>query len=306
MINNPQSGNKINKNSQQENTQFDITELKFLFIIFAPISLGLGILGVKIFGFSFDDLGTYGDFIGGGTIPFLTIASILFVVETIKLQKKQLKIQEKEMKETRKTLEEQNKTARMQRFENTFFKFLEQVKSILKSYEFTDVDGFRLNSPQEYFGVLDKKYNYFKKEIYSDYNIHLLNENNKEDYFQQYGDWLDEAYLKLPIGKPYHDFSFHFEKLLQLILQYHSEMDEWEIKFYLESALYEIGTEGTNMLLYASVLRNGIDLDVVKRIGLINYTTPATFTTRRDFDFIKYVIETNYDVSESLFKRIGS
>jgi hypothetical protein len=306
MINKSQSDKKINEEPERGDTQFDISELKFLFIILAPISLGLGLLGVKLFGFSFDDLGTYGDFIGGGTIPFLTIASILFVVETIKLQKKQVKIQEKEMIETRKTLEEQNKTARMQRFENTFFKFLEQLKSILISNNFTHVDGFLLESPEDYFRILDNKYSHIKKEIHPTHNIHLLNENNKEEYFQQYGDWLDEAYLKLPISNSYHSFTFHIEKLLQLILHYHSEMDEWEVNFYLELVLNEVGNKGINMLLYSSVLGYGIDLQVVKRIGLINHTTAATFTTRRDYDFINYVIETNHDVSQSLSDRISS
>ncbi|QCJ45521.1 hypothetical protein FAY30_26650 (plasmid) [Bacillus sp. S3] len=297
-MNNEQAQSKDeNSDSQQKDTKFDVSEFKVLFLLLAPISLGFGLLGVKIFGFSFDDLGTYGDFIGGGTIPFLTIASILYVVETIKLQKKQLIIQEKEINDTKKTLEEQNKTARMQRFENTFFIFLEQLNTILK--DFNEVDGFHLNSPNEFFKILQNKYKYIKDKLYQDYEIHRLNENNREAYFQKYGEWLEEAYLKLPIDNSYHNYSFHVEKLLQLILKYRSEMDEWEIDFYLELVLNKIGPNGTNMLLYAAVLKLGIDLEVVKDIGLINYTPPPTLDSRRDYDFFQFVIQTEFNISDS-------
>jgi hypothetical protein len=141
-------------------SKFNIADLKLLFIIMAPVSLGFGLFTASFLGLPFDKLGTYGDFIGGGTIPFLTIASILFILDTIKLQKKQLKLQEKEVVETRKTLEEQNKTARMQRFENTFFKLIDQVKIDLDDL----VTENRVASSTTFFRLLQQQLRIHKNE----------------------------------------------------------------------------------------------------------------------------------------------
>ncbi|MFD4932237.1 hypothetical protein ACFWMS_25760 [Peribacillus butanolivorans] len=104
-------------------------------IIFSILSPFIGILIVKGFklGDVFADLGVYGDFLGGFTLAFLTIVTIAFVYKTFKLQKEQLKTQKEEMRMTRETLEEQNKTARMQRFENSFFIQLKDLKDRQKT-----------------------------------------------------------------------------------------------------------------------------------------------------------------------------
>lgn len=290
--------------SIQENKNFDVSELKFFFLILAPISLVFGLFVVKFLGISFDNLGTYGDFIGGGTIPFLTIASILFILETIKLQKQQLIVQEKEMSDTRKTLEEQSKTARMQRFENTFFILLNQIKEDLHQLPISESAIFQ--SHHDYFKSVRKQFQTNVNMLIKDYEERLSNENHREEYFEAYADWLNDGYLDLPSvnHQEYHNFSFHTGQLFQLILRYKSEMDEWEIGFYLDLTINEIGSDGFYMLVYAASLRLGINWNMVKELNLLEYISPVLLNSRRDYDYFEYINETDFDISDSISKRL--
>ncbi len=109
---------RFSKKDNKIKEPFDYTELGFVLILCAPLSLFFGWLIVKVFklgdnGDVFSDLGVYGDFLEGSTLPFLTLVTIAYVYKTFKLQEEQLSTQKEEMRLTRETLEEQNKTARI-------------------------------------------------------------------------------------------------------------------------------------------------------------------------------------------------
>lgn len=81
---------------------------------------------------SFAKLGTVGDFLGGTTVGLLSLASILFLISTIVMQRKELGMQREELQMTREELakaneqyEITNKTMLKQQFENTFFNLLD-------------------------------------------------------------------------------------------------------------------------------------------------------------------------------------
>lgn len=71
-------------------------------------------------------LGPVGDFIGGSTIAFFNIASILLLVATIV-------IQGRELRETRKEYATTNSTMMKQKFENTFFNMLNLQNEIVNN-----------------------------------------------------------------------------------------------------------------------------------------------------------------------------
>lgn len=80
---------------------------------------------------AFQSLGAVGDFLGGSTVGFLSLASMLFVVAAIVMQKEELRLQRTELKLTReelaKTREEHalsNKTMKLQQFESTLFNMI--------------------------------------------------------------------------------------------------------------------------------------------------------------------------------------
>lgn len=113
------------------------------FAILTPIMI------VIITGSSFSvaelaSLGAVGDFFGGSTIGFLSIASIFFIIYTISIQSKELSLQRKELRlttdelaSTRAVHEESNKTMVIQRFETTFFNLLSMQVDLVNSLKFS-------------------------------------------------------------------------------------------------------------------------------------------------------------------------
>jgi hypothetical protein len=109
--------------------------LKFVWVI--PL---LGIILVFGADIKFNELGPFGDFIAGTTVPLLTLVSFLAIVVTLRMQKEQLEMQRQElqnsieeMRATRREFEEQNKTMAIQRFETTFFNMVNLHNEIVKS-----------------------------------------------------------------------------------------------------------------------------------------------------------------------------
>ncbi|MEC2870089.1 putative phage abortive infection protein [Bacillus bombysepticus] len=71
-----------------------------------------------------DNLGPAGDLLGGSTVPFFNIASILLILATIAIQREELTLTRDELKLTHAEFKEQNTTLSIQRFENTFFQMV--------------------------------------------------------------------------------------------------------------------------------------------------------------------------------------
>ncbi|ATH71766.1 hypothetical protein CFN77_06045 [Bacillus altitudinis] len=106
----------------------------------------------------FNTLGPIGDFFGGTTVGLLTLASMLFVISSISMQRKQLdmqqddlKMQRKELAKTRKEFELTNKTLTKQQFESTFFNMINLHHNLLK-----DLEGMREYFNENYESLSDE------------------------------------------------------------------------------------------------------------------------------------------------------
>lgn len=100
----------------------------------------VGIYLVRYLNLDFNDLGPYGDFVAGSTVPLLTFSSFVIVSATLITQQVQLKVQMKELQLSREEyektnieLDEQNRTLLLQRFENTFFNILSSHNEVMTS-----------------------------------------------------------------------------------------------------------------------------------------------------------------------------
>jgi hypothetical protein len=92
------------------------------------------------------DIGAVGDFIGGTTVAFLTAASVVLLLATIIMQRKEIKISQqsieelvkqteasvKQAEEARKETQITNETMKRQQFETTFFNVINLHHTILK------------------------------------------------------------------------------------------------------------------------------------------------------------------------------
>ena len=112
---------------------------------------------------SFERLGTVGDFFGGTTVGLLSLASMLFVIAAIVMQKDELKLQREELQHTRaeleKTREEHaitNKTMKLQQFETTFFNLINLLKDNLQETTYTNL--FKFENQYNGRGALEKHF----------------------------------------------------------------------------------------------------------------------------------------------------
>lgn len=87
---------------------------------------------------SFERLGTVGDFFGGTTVGFLSLASMFFVIAAIVMQKEELRLQREELKDTRAELKKSNEqyeitnqTMKIQQFETTFFNMINMHSNLI-------------------------------------------------------------------------------------------------------------------------------------------------------------------------------
>lgn len=296
------SGN-LKSNTNQK--RFDATWLFLILVIVSPL---VGLLLVKVFNFDFTDLGTYGDFLGGSTVPFLTIVTILFIYRTYTLQQEQLKTQQrelsllqKEMESTKETLQEQSKTARMQRFENSFFI---QINELRKSKEDVVADlknHFGEGTFNEWMGYIGNNINKFMSNHMRDSSEDLLTENEKEEYFSEYGELLFVAIDRSGIYKSEVISSFFNSvyRSMQFIYEYKNSMDNWEIDFYLKYLSDEIGEKSINIILF-DICINKQMIDIASTLRFDKFANrhylSAQSVTRRDFHFIEYVLHENPDL----------
>ncbi|MCF7625516.1 MULTISPECIES: hypothetical protein [Bacillaceae] len=234
---------KKNKdNNESFNFSEHISDLGFIMLIFAILSPFIGILIVKGFnlGDVFADLGVYGDFLGGSTLPFLTIVTIAFVYKTFKLQEEQLKTQKEEMEETRETLREQNKTAQLQRFENSFFIQLKDIKDKKDGHYQQGIQSGSLR-----YGIIQGI-----PKLIDNMNIHFANEFNdskdKDIKWRNYKNHMKFCFedTTLVFKKiEFKNYIFSIMRCFQLLNRYKEIMDDDEQRYYLQYVIDEIGDE---------------------------------------------------------------
>ncbi|MDM5337363.1 hypothetical protein QUF84_09065 [Fictibacillus enclensis] len=302
---------KILKTKRKPNNylEFDVSELIFPFIFFAIISPFFGMLLVKIFNFEFQDLGTYGDFLGGSTVPFLTVITILFIYKTYNLQQRQLNTQKKElsllqeeMASTKETLQEQTKTTRMQRFENSFFMQINEIrnfkKEALEFFNNTRSKGNRTSTFDKYMVILrDKIDKTMKISINNSINelIKIEETETEKEYQKLYGCLLFSAFDESGIydNNALSSFFHSVNRSLQFIYEYKNSMENWELLFYLDYLYDQIGSNAINLILI-NICMNEQMIFFASELRFDQYANKTYLNARRrDFDFFKYKIYKN-------------
>lgn len=124
-------GRKLEEDKQGLKSGWSIAGL--IAIILAVIN-PFAIMWVSKTGFTVGQigtLGTVGDFFGGTTVGLLSLASILFVIHTIGIQRKELEL-------TREEFKTGNTTAKVQQVDNAFFNMLSLHHQIVNNISITN------------------------------------------------------------------------------------------------------------------------------------------------------------------------
>lgn len=171
-------GDKLMKEWLKENKWIFVGGIVIVVAILTPLILFIGRnnLDQK----TFEALGPVGDFFGGTTVGLLTLASMLFVIASISMQRKQLDMQQDELKmqreelaKTREEFELTNKTLTKQQFESTFFNMINLHHNLLKDLE----EGRSYFN--ETYKLLESEYKITVKEYWGNNLIYL--ENHEPD-----------------------------------------------------------------------------------------------------------------------------
>ncbi|MBT2667290.1 hypothetical protein J7J00_17560 [Bacillus sp. ISL-4] len=270
-----------------------ITEYALMFLLFAFVSPIFGIFMVKVLklGSAFADLGVYGDFLGGSTLPFLTIITIAFVYKTFKLQKEQLQTQKEEMRMTRETLEEQNKTARMQRFENSFFKYLEEIRADKGiDYGFDELIITMADRLSTTLTSYKKEMSDFREDKPSQFTIPI--QNDYERFFDYYSSLADASLRQSGFYyKQVYSFALKINRVFDIIYQYRSSMEKSEVEFYLAYLWAEIDFSTWSLVLLQNCIMDQ-RTQIINELQLDNWIhqSPDAGLTALDLHFISYIV----------------
>lgn len=289
---------KIVRKDKGNNEAFDYSELGFILILCAPLSLFFGWLIVKVFklgdngeptGDFFTNLGVYGDFLGGSTLPFLTLVTIAYVYKTFKLQEEQLKTQKEEMRMTRETLEEQNKTARMQRFENSFFKHLEEIR-IDKEINLGD-ELINVSMGGALFTIIEKYKEEMRNRLDGSGNYSIPIPSDYEKFFGDYSSVADASLGKTTFyDKRIFSFVLKINRVFEIIYQYRGSMEEWEIEFYLGYLMDEIDFSSWSLVILESCIMT-YRTHIIRELKLDNWIHQSgSGLSALDIHFISYIV----------------
>ncbi|PEJ35944.1 hypothetical protein CN689_05660 [Peribacillus butanolivorans] len=291
---------------KNQSIKINSDELVTPIMIFAMVSPVFGYFMVKLFGISFDKVGTYGDFIGGSTVPFLTTITILYIYQTNNLQREQLKIQksefsllQQEMESTKEALQDQSKTTKMQRFENSFFIQIKEVrdakKEIVVEYNntawgrtsFTTYKAIMSNFQDIFYTKLHQKIETSSDDLFS-----ISEKDNKKEYYKFYGELTSAAIDESGIHskESIQNFLYLINRCLQLIYHYKNIMDEWEITFYLEYLYKEITKDTINLVIFDMCL-HGPNKSMIRELNFDQFADRTYIKSSRvDFRLINYIL----------------
>jgi Putative phage abortive infection protein len=291
---------KLNSDSLEEKSK-NLYEYSWFFVILTPIIPFFGIVLVKFLGFNFEDLGPFGDFISGSSVPILTFSSFLLVSATLLMQQHQLNLQKEELRLTReeysKTNEaffEQNKMISIQRFENTFFQLISLHNEILQAIKI----GNKLEGRQSF----SRLYNYlsfayrekfFELTEYNDYDPEALKthfiaiQRGYEEFFKQYQDVIGH----------------YFRNLYRIVKFIHENkiLEEEEKLFYVGILRAQLSTHEHILLFYNSLSKYGAEkfLPLIKKYKLLDGLNHSLLYHPFHYDiFLNYNILDEIDKEE--------
>lgn len=227
------------------------------------------------------DLGGIGDFIGGTTVAFLTAASVVLLLATIIMQRKEIKISQLSIKELVKQTEAtvrqaeeareetkiSNVTMKKQQFETTFFNMINLHHRILGEIKINDSHG--REAIKYFYGSVKKNYETKVKIIYSNSlkeealagDIEILNDLVKQIYLALELDWFKKEFE----NEYYHEFyNYGEEDSYELSENFYKSIKEstnnkWNEKKKNLLLHYEVNIKG-NITEYKKILsRNALD-----------------------------------------------
>lgn len=265
-------GNKGHLDPSEYHSEIVLTLILCAFV--SPFIGWLAVKGLKLGSYEngeptgdfFTNLGVYGDFLGGSTLPFLTLITIAYVYKTFRLQEEQLRTQKEEMEETRATLREQNKTAQLQRFENSFFIQLNALKDRQK----TDIHHHHRDvKPLDYAIKVDLE------DLYVKMGTHIKDHLKapRETKWMLYKDVMQSLFeheFHIFSNPDFKNYIFSIMRCFQLLNRYKGIMDDDEVKYYLHYIVDEIGAESFRLSLLYIIVYSKMYPDFFKAIKDLN------------------------------------
>ncbi|MDP1421695.1 hypothetical protein Q8G35_25850 [Peribacillus simplex] len=281
-----------------------ITEYALIFLLFALVSPIVGIFIVKVLklgsyikgeptGDVFTNLGVYGDFLGGSTLPFLTLITIAFVYKTFNLQEEQLRIQKEENVATRATLAEQNKTAQLQRFENSFFIQLQHLKEKQK------INIGPKNLSLEI--ILDTHTLILKMKTHEEEHWGESRDAPNRDIewmlYKAEMQRLFELNKLIFSNSNFKNYIYSIMRCFQLLNKYKGIMDNDEVRYYLRYIIDEIGEESYRLSMLYIIVYSEMHADFFKAIKDLKL---HTFVTMGDNQFDRDLLSSLFFISTVL------
>ncbi|WP_417845563.1 putative phage abortive infection protein [Thalassospira povalilytica] len=184
--------------------------------VFAVISAAFTGLGLLWFGIRdpeiFISLGQWGDFFGGTLNPIFTFVTLLGLLLTIALQRKELTLTRKELERSANALESQSDQINAQKFENTFFQMLSMFNEIVDSIE---VDHTNVKKTYKCRDAINYICNLMNRS-YSEYITTQFNASEKRPYTPT--EMIDS--FSTFFIKKYSDKTSHYFRLLYNIFKF--------------------------------------------------------------------------------------
>lgn len=283
------------KNVKSKSNNSVLKWMLYSSLITCLIPLIFGAIVVKKRNWDFTELGPFGDFFAGSTVPVFTMISSIGLIITLRMQKQQLEMQGKElqnsimeMQATREEIKEQSKTMFIQRFESTFFNMLNLHNEIVKGTAVYDVYN-KFTAGRKVFpallGQLKVMYDdtsVYNEEIRPDYEVQQAKMKHAyAHFFEEYEPDLGHYYRNLyRIVIFIHEASLTEEEKLnyigiiksqlssyELILLFYFVNSEYGQKFKPVAKKYRMFENLNESLLFSSVkefeLFNGEEVEAV-------------------------------------------
>ncbi|HDR4901628.1 TPA: putative phage abortive infection protein [Bacillus cereus] len=193
------------------------------------------------------DLGPVGDFIGGTTVALLTAASVVLLLATIIMQRKEIKISQQSIEELVKQTEASiaqadlareetkitNETMKRQQFETTFFNMINLHHNILKEIRYENSTG-----REAILKLYNELRDTYDNQVYKRYKTQFIN-----DKFSSNNDYkLTDLIKKVLVDKELLKYTQDFEKSFMPAIGYNEKEDFREQEFFYYSIIN--GTDG--------------------------------------------------------------
>lgn len=241
---------------------------------------------------TYGDLGAIGDYIGGTTVAFLTASSVILLLATILMQRKEIKISQQGIteliKQTKASVGQAedakaetritNETMRKQQFESTFFNMISLHQNLvdrLKSNKIGEAEGYH---------VIEESLKEFRE-----YYWKIAQEKFKEPYMEDdYEEILDLVkYLKKHRN---HLASATLTENKDHVLKFYRELDFRDIK-HLES-----GNKMIRDFFKAYVYnKQDIHVDEAFRDFIINYESVLASYFNSITTIINFLLTSEYE-----------